>query len=267
MLLSVIFTLKPEKETLLPAWQGRAAHAIFLDWVQKADPLLAKHLHDDADNKPFTVSNLMGSHSSRSNLNIHGECYLRFTTFGENLSNVLREIIHHSPPSEIFLENFTLKVKEVALDPEHHPWAGNSSYQILINSHLANSEKPPSRIDFIFVSPTTFRSQDRNFPLPLPGLVFGSLLEKWNAFAPVALNPELKRYAEECLAIARYSLYTRILAVAGGKQVGFLGNCRYIALNHDSYWLRQINLLADFAFYSGTGAKTTMGMGQTRRIK
>ena len=29
--------------------------------------------------------------------------------------------------------------------------------------------------------------------------------------------------------------------------------------------LRLVNLLADFAFYCGTGYKTTMGMGQTRR--
>ena len=29
--------------------------------------------------------------------------------------------------------------------------------------------------------------------------------------------------------------------------------------------LREVNLLADFAFYCGTGYKTTMGMGQTRR--
>jgi CRISPR-associated endoribonuclease Cas6 len=30
---------------------------------------------------------------------------------------------------------------------------------------------------------------------------------------------------------------------------------------------RQLNLLADFAFYSGVGAKTAMGMGQVRRIE
>jgi hypothetical protein len=30
--------------------------------------------------------------------------------------------------------------------------------------------------------------------------------------------------------------------------------------------LKQVNLLADFAFYAGTGLKATMGMGQTRRL-
>jgi CRISPR-associated endoribonuclease Cas6 len=28
----------------------------------------------------------------------------------------------------------------------------------------------------------------------------------------------------------------------------------------------QLNTLADFAFYAGVGIKTTMGMGQTRRV-
>jgi CRISPR-associated endoribonuclease Cas6 len=38
-------------------------------------------------------------------------------------------------------------------------------------------------------------------------------------------------------------------------------------MNSDVDKLKALNALADFAFYCGTGAKTTMGMGQTRRIK
>jgi hypothetical protein len=39
-----------------------------------------------------------------------------------------------------------------------------------------------------------------------------------------------------------------------------------MALVHDPYWLRLLNLLAAFAFYAGTGHKTTRGLGQTRQI-
>jgi CRISPR-associated endoribonuclease Cas6 len=39
----------------------------------------------------------------------------------------------------------------------------------------------------------------------------------------------------------------------------------YRALGADRYWLGVINLLADFAFYSGVGVQTTTGMGQVRR--
>jgi CRISPR-associated endoribonuclease Cas6 len=97
-------------------------------------------------------------------------------------------------------------------------------------------------------------------------LIFGSLLEKWNTFAPLKLDPEVRRFAEESLLISRYQLTTCAVPLAGGMQVGFIGWCEFTAVVLDPYWLAAMNLLADFAFYAGTGAKTTMGMGQTRRI-
>ena len=68
---------------------------------------------------------------------------------------------------------------------------------------------------------------------------------------------------------------SRMLDFGKHKAIGFVGSCAYqFFLEHQSYsndkdnteMLRLANLLADFAFYCGTGYKTTMGMGQTRRI-
>jgi CRISPR-associated endoribonuclease Cas6 len=104
-------------------------------------------------------------------------------------------------------------------------------------------------------------------PLPLPHLVFGSLLERWNAFAPVAFPPELRRYAEECLALSSYELRSRgVLLKEGGLRMGAVGRARYVTTNFDRYWMSLINLLADFAIFSGAGAGTGMGLGQCRRI-
>lgn len=61
------------------------------------------------------------------------------------------------------------------------------------------------------------------------------------------------------------------------KQLGFVGDCEYQFLDNVSKGgsseanresqelLKQADALANFAFYCGTGYKTTMGMGQTRR--
>jgi CRISPR-associated endoribonuclease Cas6 len=104
-------------------------------------------------------------------------------------------------------------------------------------------------------------------PLPLPGLVFGSLLERWNAFAPIAFPPEARRYAEECLAVSRYELSSRPVPVKSrGLRVGGVGQVTYTALNYDRYWLSVLAVLAEFARYSGVGAGTTMGLGQCRRV-
>jgi CRISPR-associated endoribonuclease Cas6 len=101
-----------------------------------------------------------------------------------------------------------------------------------------------------------------NIPLPLPELVFGSLITRWNAFAPLTLPDEVRRYAQECLAISRYRLQTRAMRFGEVISVGFVGHCQYTALVRDPYWLRAVSLLAAYAFYSGVGQRTTVGMGQ-----
>jgi CRISPR/Cas system endoribonuclease Cas6 (RAMP superfamily) len=45
-----------------------------------------------------------------------------------------------------------------------------------------------------------------------------------------------------------------------------VGRARYVTTNFDRYWMSLINLLADFAIFSGAGAGTGMGLGQCRRI-
>ncbi len=147
-----------------------------------------------------------------------------------------------------------------------HPWAAQTSYEALAAPWLLGRAQPERKITLQFASPTTFKSGGKNVPVPLPEWVFGSLLEKWNAFAPVALPGEARRFAAECLALSRYELGTRGLPLKDGVKIGAVGQATYTALNNDRYWLSLMNLLADFALYAGVGAGTTMGLGQCRRV-
>lgn len=188
------------------------------------------------------------------------------TTYEEGLSQLLTGGVLPNLPAEVELEGGIFAPRKTVLDPSGHLWAGQTTYACLANHDLLEQKPHRFTLRLLFASPTTFRSSGRNIPLPLPGLVFGSLVERWNAFSSVTIPAEVRRYAEECLSVARHTIRTRLVEVAGGKQVGFVGSCSYIATNQDPYWWRLINLLADFAFYSGVGAKTTMGMGQCKRI-
>lgn len=268
-LISLVLALEPQSEAFVPSHLGQGAHAIFLELVRQQDPGLAERLHREEGVKPFTVSSLLGMpppRSSRCALQPGRRYFLRLTTFETSLSQLLLEKVLPSLPEKVFLEGAVLQLKEVFLSSQDHFLTGMTSHQKLAEDYLTGREPPSPRVMLEFSSPTTFRTQGKNLPLPLPGLVFGSLMERWNAFALVALHPDLRRYAEECLALASYDLNTRLVEVGGGRQVGFLGRASYIALNKDTYWLKQVNLLADFAFYAGVGAKTTMGLGQVRRI-
>ena len=132
---------------------------------------------------------------------------------------------------------------------------------------LLGRTAPPRSVTLQFVSPTTFKSEGRHVPVPLPHLVFGSLLEKWNAFAPVAFPPELRRYANECLALSSYQLRSSgVTLKEGGLRMGAVGRARYVSTSFDRYWMSLINLLADFALFAGLGAGTGMGLGQCRKM-
>jgi CRISPR-associated endoribonuclease Cas6 len=98
-------------------------------------------------------------------------------------------------------------------------------------------------------------------------LVFGSLLEKWNAFAPIALPDEVRRFAEERLAVSRYELRTLAGPTSGGAlQIGAVGRCTYVAVGHDRYWQACVTTLARFARYAGIGAGAARGFGQARLL-
>lgn len=266
MLTSLVLELQSTAAGLVPLNHGRASHALFLRLVGERQPALAAELHDAAGPKPFTCSNLVGGRRQGSQLAVspNTPLWLRFTGLSAPVSEVLRDIAQR-PPAQVELDSRPYRVLRATLDPAEHPWAGQGDYTAMLQRHLLNPGPLQRRIHLEFASPTTFHSGGKNVPLPLPALVFGSLLERWEAFSPAALSPDLRRYAEEMVAVARYQLRTRILPFKDGAlQVGFVGQAVFLALNSDRYWVGSLHLLAEYAFFAGVGYQTTMGMGQAR---
>lgn len=286
MLISCVITLQPTEPATVPIDLGRATHSWFLSQVQKADTALAERLHEPNATRPFTVSALRGvgpASQGQVALTPEREYWLRVTSFEPELSQQLVEEVVPALPGEVRLAETAFALKGATCDPQEHPWAGQTTFEALAQEHLLGARGPDRKLTLRFASPTTFRRTEgeasltddqgrayrvagHNVPLPLPGLVFDSYLQRWNAFAPVALHPDLKRYAQECLAISRYRLQTLLAEFGAARQVGFVGSCQFMALVPDPYWLRLLNLLAAFAFYAGTGQRTTMGLGQTKQI-
>jgi len=268
-LLSVVLTLRPlEAAPELPP-VGRAAHALALEALRQFDAALAEQIHAGSGARPLTVSDLIG-YSRKRGVRPERTYTLRFTALTGPVAQGLAEAARGgvlAPGAEIRLGEASFKIEGVATEREAHPWAASFSYEALSAPWLLGRVTPGPRIELQFASPTMFKSNGLHVPAPLPGWVFGSLLEKWNAFAPVALPPEARRFAEECLALSGFELRSRAGYVKeGGVRVGAVGTARYTAINRDRYWMSLMNLLADFALFAGVGAGTTMGLGQCRRI-
>ena len=141
----------------------------------------------------------------------------------------------------------------------YHPWE--------VSGTLREEARAEKRIALRFTSPTTFRTGDVNLLFPLPVSVFGSYLRRWEAFSPIPMVEGVRGFVAEHVVAERYDLETRVVRYGNFQVNGFTGVCHYRVLRGDEVLMRAVNVLADFALFSGTGQKTTQGLGQTKRVR
>jgi CRISPR-associated endoribonuclease Cas6 len=263
-LISLVLTLRPRETRELPPMLGRAAHRALLHAIAQVNPALAEQLHDDNAPRPFTCSSLMGK---RVNGMVSPEMpyTLRYTT----LTPAIDFGFWGAPHVALELDGVAFEVLEATCEASAHPWAARTTFEDLSARWLLARATPQPRLTLQFASPTAFKQAGKAQLFPLPDLVFGSLLDRWNAFAPVALPDETRRFAAECLAVSRFDLETHAAPFKseGALKSGAVGKVTYSALNHDRYWLSLIHLLADFALFAGIGVSTALGMGQARKAE
>ncbi len=267
MLTSLVLKLAAEQPTRIPLHLGRASHAAFLRLISRSDSKLAEQLHTANERRPFTCSSLWGARRVGNSLQLAPDSpvSLRFTGLTAEISKHLLAAAE-APPSHIELNGIPLAVQSATTDAAADPWAGHVTYEAFAAQRLIPGETSIAHAELTFASPTAFHSGGHTLPAPLPSLVYGSLVDKWNAFSPVAVSEEMRRYAQECVAMSRYQLRTRAAPGKGrAAQIGCVGWCRYVATNRDRYWLSVFQLLTDFAFFAGVGYQTAVGMGQVRR--
>lgn len=268
MLISLTLTLLSPTTATLPAHLGRGNYAATLARLQEIDPALGARIHDGDGPKPLTCSGLLHARGDHNNLLVRADARyaVRLTGLTPAVSQALTAAFLQHPPAHWPLADHPFVLEQAVCDPAVDPWTGRTTYETLAAAQLLQSGGPERRVALRFESPTSFQSKGMHVPVPLPSLVFGSLVERWNAFSPVTLSPEVRRFGEEMVALSSYRLESGLVQQKGGSPlVGGMGRATYIALGGDRYWLATMQMLADFALYSGVGVKTTIGMGQVRR--
>jgi CRISPR-associated endoribonuclease Cas6 len=237
----------------LPASAGdehRALHAWFYHWLEAAEPKLAQFVHDQADPKPFTVSPLTAEGDERSHFRVTllEDDYWQYIERGmarERTNRVLDRILALDGPPQVTHKTYI---------------------------ELAQSTATRREVILRFDSPTSFKSREKHYPLPDPMLVFESHHARWNAFAPDALKIDeaWSEWLANTVAVSRFELSSQVVDFGSYQQIGCVGKAQYMTVGNGpdlAAGLGPFNALADYAFFCGTGHKTTQGMGQTRRLE
>lgn len=263
---SVLLKLVARADASITSFPGRQTHALFLKIISASSPAIARKLHGDSPLRPFTISSLMGDFNrtaERLVINRNQDYYIRLTFLEDEIYVCFLDASAKAQSTTYNIDTAIFEIAGLILRRTDSNLCGHQSYEKLIST-----ARDQTKIALQFFSPATFRSGGkRNVVFPLPSLVFASYIAKWNQYSPFKLPTSLQKAIAE-ITVTNYELSTSSLSYATYTETGFMGECQYVLPESlSSEEVKSINTLANFAFYCGTGAKTTMGMGQTRRIK
>lgn len=304
-LYAMLLRLRPIQPGTLMPFSGKLAQGAFLTWLHATAPDVAIWLHDGSKRRLFTCSSLHFSHSLQPSLkaereNIHlpldpQKAYpLRLTLLLGDLFPLFYNALTQfslpqtgsATPPFVRLGKQIFLLEEVLLaNDDPSGWTGFTSLTSLVEKAKQMTFGRTASLTLEFGSLTTFcRGNNKtgygmqHIMLPLPQLVFQSLLKRWEDIAPPELihviqTERLEEYLQkDGVIITDYTLTAHHVHFTTHQQPGFIGTCTYQlrGLNDKATTKtpltlqQQIYLLAQLAFYSGIGYKTAMGMGQAR---
>ncbi len=266
----------PTADVPLAHVQGPSLQGMFLHLVREVDPAMGQRLHDDSQYRPYTLSPFgigePGQHFQGFWLPRHkrirsgAPCFVRITLLEDTLfSTFSRYFLSRQEPTFRLGSTEFVVTNVMGKNNGKVSWNNYTPYSDLLGQTGAGHRT----ITLHFLTPTSFRRGKVDFPLPDPRLVFRSYRKRYEEFAPqidfLADFDELVEFHTGIRSL--YRLETATIRTKKVSLVGFIGRVSYqIDTQAPPDLIAQMNLLADYAFFCGTGRKTTVGMGQTIRI-
>lgn len=273
---SIVVNGYPKNDVPVPHIQGSVLQGMFLHLIGEVDPEIARRLHDELGYRPYTLSPLGIGRQGKTfrgfkmpreqRIRSGSPCYLRITLLDDALFPTFSRYFLNRVQPTYRLGETGFVVTEVLATPEsENSWSRYISYPDLIQQ--AEARQNQRRIKLRFLTPTTFRKSDIDLPLPLPRFVFQGYLKRFQEFHGFEFLPDFVELVDRYTGISsQKDIRTDTLKTKKVMLIGFTGDVAFdISKKAPSELIFQMNLLADYAFFCGTGKKTTVGMGQTVR--
>lgn len=288
---SLVLNLLPVAPIPSQFLTGRHLHALFLNLVSAVDSDLSAYLHDQSQEKAFTLSPFQVSRKEayrsstpqpqkrvlapasrtisqavqwdyKQAIQENTPIWWRISLLDDGLFDRLTQLWQqlnfarpwHLGPTNIYITN-------ILSEPQsNQPWVNFCTYAELFD----RASETERQIAFTFCTPTNFRQGVYDSAMPTRESIFGSLANRWNKYSNIAIEPTFT----EAIFPSFFDIRTEVSTDSRSKFIGCVGDISYRIMGDIApATIKQINTLADFALYSGVGRKTPMGMGMTRRLQ
>lgn len=268
----ILLRLEAESSASLPLYHGRLLHGALFAIISERAPELAAHIHDEMNIKPFTVSMLTAAgtrrHAQRNERGRsrrneqereqfaieRGKVY--DWSIGVLSEDVVRVLLALPPGTRVAIGRAELVLRELLMDGPGIFTAEDMLAAVFSATRI-------ERLRFLFTSPVAFRVGTRDYPLPTPELVFGSLADRWQALGMPAVI-ERERVVELARAVVPVEWHggtERVYLSHDRGVLGFSGNFAYDVTALDLEERQILLLLAQLAQFAGVGRLTAQGLG------
>ncbi|RKS68245.1 CRISPR-associated endoribonuclease Cas6 [Actinomadura pelletieri DSM 43383] len=127
------------------------------------------------------------------------------------------------------------------------------------------STPPTIELRFVMWTPTLFRHNGHNYPLPDPYVTFASLARRYRTYRPHrALDDDITKELAKSTMVAWHRIKTQRFSWHGRTDSGFTGHVAFrIAARAERPIHKMFGTLGAFAELAGMGRGTTHGLGAT----
>ncbi len=282
---SFVIYCRPEGDLSKRAYIGKGLHDGFTAFLAELDSQVAQRI-SESKTTPFTLSPLFGKVDRRPMteemrgieklvrekdfgrkhlIKAETPCRLRISLLEDSIGKRIERIL--GKPSKgitLAIGGIPLRITDAVFSRESmDPWVSRKSY-----NELYEDASPSIRNATLqFVTATAFKRNGGSLPLPDPQLVFRGYLDHWRWFSSVPFSSDFMEVIEHSIVLVDFNISPVSHEMDHGKQNGFTGWCRFLLAERDhERHIREFNVLADYAYYCGSGRNTSLGMGVTRRV-
>lgn len=143
----------------------------------------------------------------------------------------------------------------------------HESYDSLFERNYYGVIQPSKYVTLEMNTPMSFKANGKYINMPDVQLVMANLIRRYDAFSKLTEIYDERLMAElsERLSISSYELRSTVFCLENVKVPAFKGRF-IIRVSGGTHLVSLINMLADYAEFSGIGIKTALGMGAVAHI-